>query len=427
MSAGNSTKMSLAYPTRSLDIFVGRQPIFDRYQRVFGYELLYRTCGRNRASFSDGDMATSLVILNSFGEIGIEDIVGDQKAFINFTRNFLMNKYPIPLLPEKMVIEVMEDIIPDPEVIAALRSLSKLGYQIALDDVIHPQEVRKLLDIANLVKIDLREINLNQLRDNISLLSRYKVKLLAEKVETREEFDLCLSLGFDYFQGYFLCKPNLVTGQRLPTSRLVLLQLLGKIQNPDIDFSVLEEIIAIDVTLGYKLLRLTNSAYYGIKTKIVSIRHAITMLGLEKVQGWLTLILMADTQDKPRELTIIAMIRAKMCEALAFAARSGNTEQFFLTGLFSSLDAYMDLPIKQILAQINLSDEIVSAILEFNGIMGEALKCVLAYERAEWEQVSFQKLSAAQICNSYIESIIWAESTRNALKLFEYSAKQARD
>ena len=416
-----SSKISLPdtaiRPPLNLDIFVGRQPIFDRYLRVIGYELLYRSFGANRALFIDGDRATSQVILNSFAEIGIEEIVGNQKLFINLTRNFFLKKYPIPLLPGRLVIEVMENILIDNEILSALRDLSHSGYKIALDDISHPYILPQLLEIADLVKVDLKGIKIGQLNEYVHNFNHTKTKLLAEKVETRAEFDKCMQIGFDYFQGFFLCKPNLVTARHIPTSRLVLLHLLGKIQDPNINFRLIEEIIAQDPTLGYKLLRLTNSVYFGIRTKIESIRQAISLIGLDQIRSWLTLILLVDTNDKPRELTVFAMVRAKMCELLAIAARAAQPERFFLTGLFSSLDAFMDQSMEQILSVINLSDEIVEAILDQEGLLGKALKCTIAYEHAEWEEVGFLDLSSEKIRDIYLESLSWVELTKKTLRL----------
>jgi len=406
-----------AKPALGLDIFVGRQPIFDRYQRVIGYELLYRGYKTDHASFLDGDRATSQVILNSFADIGVEDIVGSGKIFINLTRNFFLDKYPIPFLPKKLVIEVTEDIIADQPILDSLNEFSKQGYQIALDDVSHPYMVRKLLSIADLVKMDIQQTNMDRMSEYARHINQYKAKLLAEKVETREEFDLCMRLGFDYFQGFFLCKPNLISARQIPTSRLVLLQLLGRIQDPNINFQTLEDIIAQDATLGYKLLRLTNSAYLGIPTQIESIRQAIAMLGLDKVKSWLTLILLAESQDKPKELTVFAMVRAKMAEQLAIAARTGSTEKFFLTGLFSSLGAFMDQPIEHILSTINLSDQIVNAILEYEGDLGQALKCVLAYEKADWDNVQFRNLTPEKIRDIYLSTLAWVEEVKKSIQL----------
>lgn len=263
-----------------LEIFVGRQPIYDRQLKVVGYELLFRSYEADHAEFVDGDRATSQVILNTFTEIGLERLVGNGLAFINLTRSFILGEYPPPLAKHRVVLEILEKIPVDKELIEALRVLSARGYQLALDDVVDPHDVGQLLDIADFVKLDLAAVERGRLEEHVTTLRQRKVKLLAEKVETQDVFELCRDLGFDYFQGYFLCRPNVVRGQRMPATRLAIMRLLAKLQVPDIEFGRLEEIVRHDISLSYKLLRLINSAFYARPTEIKSIRQALTLLGI---------------------------------------------------------------------------------------------------------------------------------------------------
>ena len=225
-----------------LDVFVGRQPIYDRRLNVIGYELLFRSHDADRAEFADGDRATSQVILNTFMEIGLERLVGNGLAFINLTRSFILEKHPIPLLNDRVVLEVLEDITVDEELVSALQLLSGRGYKIALDDVVNPRDLGPLLDIADIVKLDLADIERARLGEYADILRQHNVKLLAEKVETPDVFSICRGHGFDYFQGYFLCRPNVVSGRRMPGIRLSILRLLARLHAPDIDFRELEEI-----------------------------------------------------------------------------------------------------------------------------------------------------------------------------------------
>ena len=192
------------------NIFVGRQPIYNRNVEVIGYELLFRPYEGEKANVIDGDYATSQVILNTFMEIGLEEIVGEGLAFINLTRSFIEEKYPIPLLQNRVVLEVLEDINIDKNLIDSLNDLSKRGFQIALDDVINPSDIDPLLGVANIVKLDLMGLEFERLPEYVATLRCHKLKLLAEKVETQAEFDHCMELGFDYFQGFFLSRPNIV-------------------------------------------------------------------------------------------------------------------------------------------------------------------------------------------------------------------------
>ncbi|GAB4473562.1 MAG: HDOD domain-containing protein [Anaerolineales bacterium] len=419
----NSFSTPMNFPTRILkpgvlpNVFIGRQPIFDRYMRVIGYELLYRSKGSDTATFLNGDEATSQVILNTFAEIGLEEVVGRQKAFINLTRNFFLDQYPLPFTPKQLVIEVPETLILDKEIVEHIQQLSNKGYQIALDDVVSVTNIRALLNISDIIKLDLTMIPPQNIQPIAYRLQFHRAKLLAEKVETREQLELCLKAGFDYFQGFFLSRPNLISGHKVPSSRVVLMQMLAKLQDPDVGFDDLEHILAQDAILSYKLLRLTNSAYYGIRAEIKSIRQAMTLLGLEKLRSWLTLILLAERQDKPRELTILAMVRARMSELLASYAKLEDPESYFLAGLLSALDAIMDTPLEELLENIHLSAVIKEGLLEGKGLIGQAIQCVLAYERAEWEKVGFLQLNNELIRDIYLQSLHWVETMRKALNL----------
>lgn len=400
-----------------IDALVGRQPIFDRRLDVIGYELLFRGHDTDHARVVDADQATTQTILNTFLEIGLDQIVGKEPAFINLTRSFILEELPLPFPPDQVVLEVLEDITVDRELISALQDLSNRGYRIALDDVVNPYDLRPLLPIAHIVKLDLLAIDRTKIAPYAAFLRQYKVKLLAEKVETPQMQNMCQRLGFDYFQGYFLCRPMLVKGQRIPTSRLALLRLLAKLQDPDMEFRELEQIIGQDASLGYKLLRLINSAYYSLRAEVASIHQALTLLGIKSIQSWVSLILLAEIDDKPRELLTIAMIRAKMCELLAQALKMRNEETFFLVGLFSVLDAMLDLPMEKVLKSLPLTDEIVRALLKNEGKLGKVLQHVLMYERGEWDKIEQFGIEIRPLRNAYLESLKWARAVSGELGL----------
>lgn len=399
-----------------LEIFVGRQPIYNRQLKVVGYELLFRSYEADHAEFVDGDRATSQVILNTFTEIGVERLVGHGLAFINLTRNFILGKYPPPLAKHRVVLEILENTPVDQELITALRLLSARGYQIALDDVVDPHDVAPLLDIANFVKLDLVAVERARLEEHVATLRQHNVKLLAEKVETQDLFGLCRDLGFDYFQGFFLCRPNVVRGHRMPAVRLAIMRLLAKLQVPDIEFGKLEEIVRQDVSLSYKLLRLINSAFYARPTEIKSIRQALTLLGIRQLQAWLTLLVLSRIEDKPHELFTTAMVRAKMCELLTVALKGHSGETGFMIGLFSVLDALLDLSLEEVLTWLPLAEEVTCALLHYEGILGAILRCVLAYERGDWEAACCPGLEPKAICGAYLESLDWASEVNSLLE-----------
>ncbi|MBA3074047.1 MAG: EAL domain-containing protein, partial [Anaerolineae bacterium] len=238
------------------EIFIGRQAIFNRKMEVYAYELLYRSCETNTADFSDPDLATTQVTLNTIIEMGLNKIINNSKAFINLTRNFIAGNYPILLPPNRTVIEIPENIETDDELLSALRRLQKDGYTIALDDVIALDRITPYHNIVSIVKLDLKLIEPQALPDMIRSVKEQGFLVLAEKVETIEEFKLCYHLGVDYFQGYFLCKPNIIHGKKMDSSRMVIIRTLALIQNPKTKLSDLEHIISQDVGLCFKILRL---------------------------------------------------------------------------------------------------------------------------------------------------------------------------
>jgi c-di-GMP phosphodiesterase len=399
------------------ELLIARQPIFNRTLEVVAYELLYRSVqDKEKAKVIDGDFATTQVIVNTFSDIGLKDIVGNKIAFINMTRNFLVGNIPIPFAPNQVILEVLEDIKIDTAVIQGVTGLAMDGYTIALDDVISEKQVASLMNVANIVKVDLMGIDRKILPQVATRFRMYGLKLLAEKVETAEEFEYCHHLGFDLFQGYFLCKPKLVKGQHLDSSRLVLLRTLAKLQNPEATFESMEEIIGMDVNLGYKLLKLVNSAYYFMSSEIKSIRQAIAIIGFEQLRGWITLLLMMSVQNKPHELTVIALQRARMCEMIAKAAGYKDPESYFLAGMLTVLDALMDMPMMDIVEQLSLTPDIVEGLLNKKGKIGQVLESILLYEQGEMGAVFKSNIPTNVMKDIFVDSIKWVTEVLSKVK-----------
>ena len=399
-------------------IFVGRQPIFNRAQKVVAYELLYRGNGSSQnAEFSDGDSATSEVIINSVLDIGLESIVGKRTAFFNLTSSFIRGDHPLPLDNAQVVLEILEDVVPDEQLIAGMRELARQNYIIALDDFVYREELVPLLEIAHIVKLDVMGLSREMLEQRVAQLKPYKLKLLAEKVETHEEFELCKELGFDYFQGYFLCRPNIVEGKSLPANRLVIMRMLAALQKPDIDMEEMEQLIIQDVSLTYRLLRYINSAAFALPNKIDSVHRALLMIGTKVIKNWVSLLLMSRIDDKPMELMRTALIRARMCELLAeLAGLRSEREQYFTCGLFSVLDAMMDRPLAELLDALPLSDELKLALIEKQGGSGEVLGQVLNYEKGAWGALSHTGTSTHDYRQCYLSAVIWADDSMAALQ-----------
>ena len=411
------------------ELLIGRQPIFDRNLDVVAYELLYRSVGQgNKAMVTDGYQATREVIMNSFSEVGLETLVGkDKKAYINAPREFIIKKDYCILPKGRVVIEILEDIVIDPEMVAALRELKSEKYEMALDDVINIQPVAKIIDLANIIKVDLMGFSLGdlpeperldqleiKLRNIIFAIQGRPVYLLAEKVETQQEYDLCKMLGFHLFQGYFLCKPSIVKGRRLDASRTVVLRSISEMQDINYSAQKLEAIIRQDVAMVNKLLKVINSGYYAMGNPVKSVQQAITMIGTKQLLAWMTL-LMISTVDKPHELTTIALQRARMCEGFAKAKGRPHPETYFLVGLLSIMDALMDTPMEQLVSGMPLSSDVIDALVSQKGEYGYYLKTVIAYEQGDWDTVLKLNISSETIRAIYLDAIQSAMKTMKEL------------
>ena len=397
------------------DIFIARQPIYDRRLKVYAYELLHRAgSDHNHANVTDGDAATSQVLINALIEIGLPELVGQSRAFVNLTRQHILNGLPPTLEQDNVVLEVLEDIAPDQELISALVNLKEAGYTIALDDFIYHENKHALVELADIIKIDVLDLQGSTLAGQVNELRPTGVKLLAEKVETPEEFEHCKSLGFDYFQGYFFCKPNIVKGKHTQTSRIAIMQILTKLQDPNLDFDELQTLVSQDISLSYRILRYINSAHLCLGKKIESMRHAIILLGLNTIRTWVNILAMSSIDDKPYELILTALIRARMCENLA-ASTSLPVQNAFTVGLFSALEAFIDKPLDEILATLPLADELHNALLYNSGELGQLLSLVLNYERGQWDDFSETQFDATTLCNAYLDAIHWASELNNSL------------
>jgi len=372
-----------------------------------GYELLYRTEeSLNKATITNGDQATSQVIVNSIMDMGLERLVGQHTAFINLTRCFINGQISLPFGPEQVVLEMLEDIEPTEEVIEGLKALEKRGYVIALDDFTYSESHRILLDTAHIVKLDVMGLKPEELELRVKKLKNHNVKLLAEKVETQEEFQHCLSLGFEYFQGYFLCRPEIVEGRRLPVNRIAIINLIIELQDRNTEISYIEEMIQQEISLSYRLLRLINSAAFSLNREVKSIKHALTILGFRMIRDWIRLLLLSQIDDKSPEIIWHALFRAKMCEAIGFCIQPERVDQFFTVGLFSVLDALMGAPLEELLETLPLEQEVKDALLNRgDSELTQVLNLVVAYDRAEWQKVSHPRLNYNQIREIYIDAL----------------------
>lgn len=398
-------------------IFLARQPIYNSQLSVFAYELLYRSKISNQANITDGNEATTDVIVSALMDIGLENIVGNRLAFINMTRGFLVGDLPLPQMQEQIVLEVLENQVPDENLVTGLEALAQSGYRIALEDFIYTPKFDRLLEIAQFVKLDVSVLSKTDLVTHVNLLHKYNVKLLAEKVETQEEFEYCKSLGFDYFQGFFLSKPQVVVGKRVEGDRLIVLRFIAKLQDPEVSIDELENLISYDASLVYHLLRYMNSAFYSLRTKIESIKHALTLLGTDEVKKWASLMLMLRLSDKkPKDLMLTGMMRGKMAELIGRADDPHTkADQYFIVGLFSILDVLLDMPLDEVLESLPLTEESRGALSSYSGKMGEVLQCIQYYEQANWD-VLMDRIDHATYQKAYLQAIKWSTEMSSGLK-----------
>jgi c-di-GMP-related signal transduction protein len=399
-----------------MDIYVARQPIFRKDKTVFAYELLFRDGTSNFFTGIDGNIATSNVLSNSYFSIGLENISGNNLAFINFTRDLLLKQVPQMFSRDKLVVEVLEDVQPDTYVIAACKELSQKGYPIALDDFFYHSDMLPLIELADIIKFDFRATSLIEIKKNIQELSKYKLKFLAEKVETNEEFKTAVAMGFEYFQGYFFSKPEIIKGKDISSNQVNLLEIMAEINKEDFQSGKIETIIARDVAVSYKLMRYINSAYFRRAGKISSIKQAVILLGEKGMRNFLSLVAMTKlAENKPDELLRCSIIRAKFCELIGekSAARVDPSELFTM-GLFSSIDAVLDDTMENLMSKLPLSNDLKKALISGEGPLNNYIKLVVSYEKGDWEGVS-RYLEAIRIDGSllpqiYIDAVIWAEA-----------------
>ncbi|HUU93930.1 MAG TPA: HDOD domain-containing protein [Phycisphaerae bacterium] len=395
-------------------VFVARQPIFHRAKNVHGYELLFRSGRENRYDGTDGDACTLDVIAHSFATIGLDELTAGQRGFINFTRNLLLQDVVNLLPPDQVTVEVLENINPDEEVIAACRRLKDAGYTLALDDFVLTDPEHPLLDLADIVKIDFMATPLEEQKRVADVLNGRKIKALAEKVETDEEFRRAEADGYTYFQGYFFAKPSIHEGKDVSASKLARLRLLEQMNRPEVSVDEIEGIIKQDVGLAYKLLRFINSAWFGLRHKIQSIRHALVWLGPKEVRKWFALISLRDMgTDKSNELFLRAMTRAKMGEGVApITGMQEAAPELFLMGMFSLMDAILDMPMSEVLTKLPLDDQIKTALLGGSCPYRWVYDLIAAYEQGHWEAFSKHaghlRIDEDLVPPVFNESIKWA-------------------
>ena len=391
--------------------FVARQPILTADEKVFGYELLFRDGVENFFRSSDSD-AASRSTLNTSMLLGLDLLCDGRRAFINCTRDVLLNDYVTLLPSEQTVVEILETVPADDLVVAACHRLKEGGYTIALDDFAMKDPREALTDIADIIKVDLRDTSA---ADAAAMVKRYgprRCRMLAEKVETRTEFDAAKKAGFLYFQGYFFRRPEILTTHEIPANRLNYLRMLTAVSQPELDVREIENVVKGEASLCYRLLRYLNSAAFGFSNEIHSVRHALAILGEREVRRWIRLVAtLGAGQGKSSELVLSAMVRARFCELLSPKIPHGNSD-LFLMGLLSLMDAILELPMSQVLDNIPIDQETKSVLLGGASRLRPFYQLMLARESGEWKTAS--ELTAqlhlhdADVAERYWQAMQWA-------------------
>ncbi len=397
-----------------MDVFVARQPIFDRHRHLYAYELLFRSGPTNVFSATDGDRASVKVIADSFLRPGLQRITGGKRAFINFTRDTLVRGYATLLPRDLVVVEILEDVEQDPEVFDACSDLKRRGYTIALDDFVCDDWSNPLVRFADIIKVDFRATDAAARARLPALIASRRIRPLAEKIETRAEFDEAVDLGFTYLQGYFFSKPYILSGRDVPGHRARYLEILREINRPSLDLGQIERIVKREPSLTYRLLTYINSAAFGFRSRITSIRQALALLGEDAVKKWASVVALAGlAKDQPDELVVTSLVRARFCELVApSVGLEERAQELFLMGLFSLLDAITGRPMPEVLADLPLADDITLALLGNRTRPYDVLSCLTAYERGEWEKFSLYaaklRLDEAAVARMHLDCVAWS-------------------
>ncbi|WP_127020085.1 EAL and HDOD domain-containing protein [Rheinheimera mangrovi] len=395
--------------------YVARQPIFDRQKSVTGYELLFRDGVDNCFPNIDADEATSKLITQHHLLLGVEKITGGKQAFINFSADTLIHHFPTSIDPNSMVIEILETVPISDELLTACKELHKMGYRLALDDHDFDTKWDVFLPYISIIKVDVRMFNILQISKYLRRIAKYPVTLLAEKVETADEYEQLKQLGFDLYQGYFFAHPEMLKHKQIGSNKLNLLALISESSKIQLDFDGLAAIVERDLDMSYKLLRFINSVNFARKQSIGSLKHAMVYMGEAELKKFISLLALANlAEGQSDELLVMSLIRARFCDRLAnIRGDKENPPAAFLTGLFSLVDALLEQPLEELLAQLPLLPEIKVALLENKGVLAEYLTVERTFERGLWQQQT--ELSSRMVPDTvdlnlvYFEAVEWGQ------------------
>lgn len=407
-----TTKASPDHATEPA-LMIARQPIYNDQMGVYGYELLFRAPAGSPRQATPAE-ATAHVMTSALLSFGLAELVYHRKAVINVTRAFIDVMPQVQLPPENVVLDLPDNIHVDDGLIAGLEDLRTLGFELSAGGYGSLREPR-LLSVVDNFRVDVKRFHPDQLDQLTRFLRRHRnLSLRALKIETLEEYDLFRTRGYDLFQGYFLGSPRTHEVRDLSANKLAIMELLTAVHNVDTPIEQLEEKIVRDVTVSFRLLKLVNSPFFGVAKEVDSVKRAIVLLGRNEIRKLVSLLALSSVGDRPAAMMEIALFRAKSCELLGRLVGI-SPEGFFTVGMFSALDVLMEQPIRRIVSKLPLSENIRAAILDHEGVMGEALSCALAMEEARWSDIRFSQVDEKHLFEVSAEALRWTNGVMRHL------------
>jgi c-di-GMP-related signal transduction protein len=390
-----------------------RQAVFDRHLAVFGYEILLRSGDEDLLVGPAPDQAGAKIVETSINTIGLGSLLQGKKAFFNVTRRMLAEDLASLVPPSQSVIEILHTLEPDQAVIDRCKELKKRGYLLAVDAYTARRNMAPLMAMADIVKVDFRSTDEGEQTTSVKRYGKPTVRMLADKVDSHAELERAKRMGYTLFQGPFFCKPQQVVRKEVPTFKLNYLRILQKVNQPEIKYEELDALIRQDLALSLKLLRYVNSAMFALPQRVESIRQALAMVGITVIRRWVSLLaLAAMSEDKPQELIVTSLVRARFCEQIGQAAGMKAVDfELFMVGLLSAVDAILDRPMLEVLNDLPLSADVKGALMGKKEGYGRVLGLALAYERAEWDQLPAAmgslSLDVTKLPTFYKESLAW--------------------
>ncbi len=400
-----------------MEIFVARQPIFDDWETVFAYELLFRDGLENAFPGINGDIATSNVLSSTFFSFEFMEILRNKPGFINFTRDLIFQETALLFPRQHLVIEILEDIEPSAQIVAALARIKEKGYQIALDDFSFHERFQSMMGLSDIIKLDFKANTKEAISRMVDQIRRtHDIPLLAEKIETHEDYEAARQMGFEFFQGFFFSRPKMLSKKDISLNQMTKLKLISELQHEDLNIRKVETLIKNDLSISFKLLKFLNSAYFKRPNPINTIKEGITYLGVDELKKFLSVVTVSDlNRDKPNELIRRSVVRAMMCEKLGTIIRTEFTQdELFTLGLFSFMDALLDHKMEDILKVVgfsqNMKDSLLGKVKSFNTI----IKLISCFERGDWGKSIFKAISGkaieAKLPGFYFDSIKMANN-----------------